>query len=144
MISYVIHHAETETAFPDYVMLLEITHPLRPQGIVGQLVESISTRPSDSLVTVHPLHYNFWRRDEFGEISSIQGSGDDPNVGMYQELMGICSIFTPALLETENPFGEQMDMVTIERFWATIDVRDDDGLWLAEQYLKRIKLDTEL
>ena len=119
-------------------MLLEITHPLRPPGIINQLVETTKNRKVDSLVTVHPVHYNFWKKNQNGDVSRIEGSGDNQEILIYQELIGICSIFRSNPFNKTNPFGEQIDMVPIERFWASIDVRNEDGLWLAERYLDKI------
>lgn len=124
---------------PNYLMLMEITHPLRPQGIIRQLVKAVQEHPVDSLVTVYPVHYNFWRQDERGQIIRMQGQGDNPKVKMHQEIAGVCSLFRPELLQSDSPFGEEIDMIPIERFWATIDVRDQEGLWLAEAYLKKIR-----
>jgi hypothetical protein len=124
----------------DYLMLLEITHPLRPKGIIDDLVESAGVQNADSLITCYPVHYNFWRRDGSGSMGRISGTGENAEVSLYEELTGICSLFRPRCLATDNPFGEQVDIVPIDRFWATVDVRDEDGCWLAEQYLKRLNI----
>ncbi len=123
---------------PDFVMLLEISHPLRPKGVIGQIAQAARQAEVDSLITCHPIHYNFWRRDEQGEMRRISGSGERADVALFQELTGICSLFSPRWLRSGNPFGERVDVVPIDRFWAAIDVRDADGLWLAERYLERI------
>ncbi len=121
----------------DYFMLIEITHPLRPKGIIDQMIAATKEQKVDSLITCHPVHYNFWRRNEQGRMGRIAGTGDQAHVALYQELTGIGSVFSASALVKGDPFGGHVDVVPIERFWATIDVRDDDGLWLAEQYLKR-------
>ena len=139
VLSHVLRHEKDRNTSPDYVMLLEITHPLRPPGIINQLVETTKKQTVDSLVTVHPVHYNFWKKNEDGDVNRIEGSGDNQGISIYQELIGICSIFRSDFFSIANPFGEQIDMVPIERFWATIDVRNEDGLWLAERYLDKIK-----
>lgn len=122
---------------PDFVMLLEITHPLRPKGIIDQVAAVPANGAVDSVVTCHPQHYNFWRREINGAMKRIAGPAEIDGVAMYQELTGICSLFSPNWLGTETPFGELVDVVPIARFWATIDVRDEDGLWLAQSYLER-------
>ncbi|MEQ8195399.1 MAG: hypothetical protein RIB59_13010 [Rhodospirillales bacterium] len=121
----------------DYFMLLEITHPLRPKGIIDQMIAAAEAQKVDSLITCHPVHYTFWRRDEHGRMGRIAGTGDRAQVALFQELTGIGSVFSAEALRGDDPFGGHVDVVPIERFWAAIDVRDDDGLWLAEQYLKR-------
>jgi len=138
VLSHVLSHEKDRNTSPDYVMLLEITHPLRPPGIISQLVENTKKQSVDSLVTVYPVHYSYWKKNETGEINRIEGSGDNKKILIYQELIGICSIFR-SNFSSSNPFGEQIDMVPIERFWASIDVRNEDGRWLAERYLDKIK-----
>lgn len=121
-----------------YGMLLETTHPLRPKGIIDQVAAAISQGESDSMITCHPVHYNFWRSRGDQPVARVPGSGEDVDVAMYQELLGICSAFSAKALAGENPFGERVDIVPIDRFWATIDVRDADGLWLAGTYLNHL------
>ncbi len=123
----------------DYWMLMEITHPLRPKSIADRLIEIIKKEPADSLITVHPVRYNFWLQNHRIGTERIVGGGEESEVQLFQELIGICSIFSTEYLGTGNPFGERVDMVPIEDYWSTIDVRDDDGLWLAQKYLERIK-----
>lgn len=136
----VLAHVSQNTApeaMPEYWMLLEITHPLRPPGIIDRLVDAITAQPADSLVTVHPVHYNYWRRDESGQIVRISGSGDSADSELYQEVVGVCSLFRPQFLGSGNPFGDKVDMVPIRDFWSIVDARDADGLWLAEACLNR-------
>lgn len=125
-----------ETA-PDNLMLLEITHPLRPKGIIDQMIEAVGGLDVDSLITCHRVNYNFWRQDETGAASRIRGAEGGGKISLYQELVGICSLFRTENLRTDTPFGDKVDIVPIDKFWATVDVRDEDGLWLAEQYLER-------
>lgn len=122
----------------DYYLLMEITHPLRPKALVSDILQALETDHADSLITCHRVHYNFWRRDAEGGMARIAGAGDRAEVAMFQELIGIGSLFRTETLLADNPFGDRIDIVPIDRFWATIDVRDEDGLWLAEIYLDRI------
>jgi hypothetical protein len=127
---------------PDYLLLMEITHPLRPKGIVDELIAVAAADRPDSLITCRPAHYNYWHRADDGPTTRIVGA-NEPNAGaLFQEMIGIGSVFRKETLLSDNRFGDRVDMAPIDRFWATIDVRDPDGLWLAEKYLERI--DTEL
>lgn len=137
VLAFVARSMGVQSQNPDFVMLLEITHPLRPKGIIDQVAAVPANGAVDSVVTCHPQHYNFWRREPDGVMKRIAGPGEVDGVAMYQELTGICSLFSPHWLGTETPFGEMVDVVPIDRFWAAIDVRDDDGLWLAQRYLER-------
>lgn len=122
----------------DKGMLLEITHPLRPKDILAQVAQVAESDEVDSVVTCRTARYNFWRRENDGPVTRLVGPAETSHVGMYQEMLGICSVFSIAALEDENPFGERVDIVPIDRFWSTIDVRDEDGVWLAETYLNRL------
>lgn len=122
---------------PDYLMLLEITHPLRPKNLLKQLVDAINANPVDSLVTTYPVSYNFWRQEENGSVERIEGHGDQPGVKFYQEMLGIGSMFSFRDLERSQPFGDSINLAPIGEFWATVDTRDADDLWLAEKLLER-------
>ncbi len=141
VMTFVAERATEAGDGPDYLMLLEITHPLRPAGIISEIVEAVRAQAPDSLVTCHRVHYNFWRRAGDGPVSRLAGAGDAAEVAMFQELLGIGSVFALRCLVSENPFGENVDIVPIDRFWAVIDVRDEDGLWLAQRYLERVGMD---
>ena len=67
VLSHVLSHEKDRNTSPDYVMLLEITHPLRPPGIIKQLVETTKNQTVDSLVTVYPVHYNFWKKNYYSK-----------------------------------------------------------------------------
>lgn len=138
VLAFVSRTLQSEGSGPDYLMLLEISHPFRPAGIISEIVAAGRAQRPDSLVTCRPVHYNFWRRRGGGPVERLAGAGDRAGVAMFQEMVGIGSLFSPRALLTDNPFGEQVDIVPIDRFWTAIDVRDADGLWLAERYLERI------
>lgn len=120
---------------PDYMMLLEITHPLRPVNIISQIMNIIKTRPADSIFTARAVHYNIWRPDSDGLVRVHGGTEAE---AIYEEMIGICSLFSPHWLATDTPFGEEVDVAPIDRFWAAIDVRDDDTCWVAEQYIRNL------
>lgn len=122
----------------DYLMLLEITHPLRPRGIVDELSRAVLNDQPDSLITCHQVLYNFWRKGAEGGMERVRGAGEPGAAPLFQELIGIGSVFRSDLVQTANPFGDRVDVAPIDRFWATVDVRDEDGLWLAEKYLERV------
>ena len=132
------HIAETAPDGADYLMLLEMTHPLRPKGIIDELMRVVAADRPDSLITCHRADYNYWRGSADGAMERVIGSGETGGTALYQELTGIGSIFRADLLGGPNPFGEKVDMAPIDRFWATVDIRDEDGLSLAERYLERI------
>ena len=56
-------------------------------------------------------------------------------MSMYQEMIGMGSLFRPALLKSADPYGLKVGIVPIKRLEGLVDARDEDGLWLAEQYL---------
>jgi hypothetical protein len=140
VLAFVADWLQGQNVSSDYLMLLEISHPLRPKDIIDDMVSGAEGQDVDSLITCHPVHYNFWRRDQAGRMSRISGAGESADVALYEELTGICSLFRPRCLVGETPFGDLVDIVPIDRFWAAIDVRDEDGCWLAEQYLNRLNI----
>ena len=95
----------------------------------------LKDQPADSIFTARAVHYNFWKPGSAG-LERITGDGDDEHI--LEEMIGICSLFSPRFLGSDNPFGEVVDVAPINRFWAAIDIRDDDTLWVAEQYLQKI------
>ena len=130
------HMEEIEGEF-DYLMLLEITHPLRPPKIADQIISLVRKQSSDSVFTARSVPYNIWRSNNEG-FSRIHGAARGEAI--FEEMIGICSLFSPRFLNTSKPFGDMVDVVPIDRFWAAIDVRDADSQWMAEQYYKRLNV----
>ncbi len=120
---------------PDYYMLLEITHPIRPDAIIDRMVEIVSNNTFDSVFTAYVGAYNYWYETEEGEFARVQVKAGHTRSPMYQEMIGLASLFRPALLKTDDPYGPKVGIVPIKRLEGLIDARDADGLWLAEQYL---------
>jgi CMP-N-acetylneuraminic acid synthetase len=135
VLGYVAKNIST-TFCSDYWMLLEQSHPLRPQGIIDEMISMLRKQPADSLLTVYPAHYNFWVQQTSG-IERMESAEENTELRVYQEMLGIGSLFKHANLLVGNPLGENIDMMPIKNFWATIDIRDDDTAWLAEAYLAR-------
>lgn len=120
---------------PDYYMLLEITHPVRPDAIIDRLIEIVSKTAVDSLFTAHVGSYNYWYETEEAGFARVQVKSGHTRSPMYQEMIGLASLFRPSLLKTDDPYGSKVGIVPIKRLEGLIDARDENGLWLAEQYL---------
>lgn len=122
---------------PDYYMLLEITHPVRPDAIIDRLIEIVAGNAYDSVFTAYVASYNYWYETEEGDFARVQVKSGHTRSPMYQEMIGLASLFRPALLKTDDPYGPKVGIVPIKRLEGLIDARDENGLWLAEQYLAR-------
>ena len=80
------HVVREEVVKPaDWTMLLEISHPLRTAALLSRIVACADGSEADSLVTVKPVHYNFWQQDSRG-ARRIVGSGDSPDRSLFREL----------------------------------------------------------
>ncbi len=136
----VLRHVADQQRFGEYdfLMLLEITHPLRPHGMIEEMAKIALAQAVDSLITVRPVRNNFWRREADGRIFRMEGTGDDSRVEMHKEILGVGSLFRVGALRGPGaPFGEKVDVAPIRKLWAEIDIRDDESLWFAERYLER-------
>lgn len=123
----------------DYWVLLEISHPLRPEGIIDEVILRMKDLQVDTLLTVSPLRYNIWIDSVDTGIEKIIGASEQSNVIIYQELLGIGSIFKQENLVSDDFFGDEIDIIPVEKFWSKIDLKNEDDIWLANAYLEKIK-----
>ena len=108
----------------DYFMLLEISHPDRPLDLLDSLVKTAEKRPADSHITVKPIKYNYWVQNNEKGSSRIVGGGENTNITIYQELLGIGSLFSKQSCLSAEPFGIEVNMIPLEGDWVEVDLRN--------------------
>lgn len=121
-----------EAAQPDYYLLAEITHALRPRTLIEQIVSIANRQPADTILTARAVRYPIWRPTPDG-MQRLDITPDQEAV--FEEMSGICSLFSPRWLLTDNHFGIKVDVVPTDRFWAVLDIRSEEVAAVAEQYL---------
>lgn len=137
VLGYVTARLSGEGYCPDYYMLLEITHPIRPRAIIDRLVDIAESRAFDSMFTAYVGAYNYWYETGSREFARVRVKAGRTRSPLYQEMIGLASLFRSELLQSDDPYGQKVGIVPIHGLEGLIDTREEEGLWLAEQYLQR-------
>lgn len=126
-------HEQGAGRSPRYYALLEITHPFRPRTLIEQVTAIAREHPADTILTARAVHYPIWRPNAMG-VERLSDEHDGER--LFEEMTGICSLFSPDCLVSENRFGDRVDVVPIDRFWAALDIRDEEVCRVAEAYTR--------
>ena len=114
------------------LVLLEITHPLRPENFINQLVNTAYDLHADTLITCHKLNYNIWIDSNNNLVEQLKVADSFDSLRLYQEMLGIGSVFMKHCLESDDPFAYKVHLLPIASLWSTIDVRNLMALEVAE------------
>ena len=109
---------------PDCWMLLEISHPIRPAGFIDQIIKMAINNPADAHVAVKKIKYNYWLTKGEGGTERIVAGGEDPGTYLYQELVGLGSLFAHDALISDDPFGSKTNLMPVDHLGVDIDIRD--------------------
>lgn len=107
----------------DYFMLLEISHPDRPRALLDRLIETAENTPADSHITVKPIKYNYWVKHNESGTSRIVGGGENTDISVYQELLGIGSLFRAQVCSSGDVLGGEVNMIPLDGDWVDVDIR---------------------
>ena len=123
VLQYVAQHIESIYDV-NYLMLLEISHPDRPNGLLDNIIETAKKTPADSHITVKLIKYNYWVQNNEEGSSRIIGGGENSNISIYRELLGIGSLFSTQTCLSEEPIGNNVNMIPLNGDWVDIDIRN--------------------
>ena len=132
---------EQEGYRPGIVMTLETSHPVRPPGLLEEVIGVLQEQQMDSVFTVHEERHAFWHVDEYGELSPISDEQSTPRAlrrPLYREMTGLALACRATLLLKEGRrIGARIGIVPLREPFALVDTQDPYGRDLAEFILGR-------
>lgn len=144
-IEAVLQHAidwlEAEGDAIDVVAPLEMSHPIRPPGVVEQVVQMVQDDSFDSVFAALEIRAALWSFNDYGELRPLPGvSGDTRTTRqpVYRELAGLASAVRVSVLRSGAHLGGRVGIVPIRDVGALVDTQDDAGLELARRLLERV------
>ena len=124
VLTYLIKNYEYKPDGLDKFAYFEITHAYRPKGFIKQIIKMAEKNDFDSIITTRKVNYNIWTKNNKNAFQRIKPLFEKEDGFHYEELLGICSIFKIRNFLNENPFGNQVSVISIDNFWSGIDIRD--------------------
>jgi len=131
---------ENEQYRADVVVLLEMTHPLRPEGLIDQVIELLIEQGLDSVFTAFVEQHNFWIFGENGRLERVVRMGSLPRHlkrPIYKEMGGLVTATRAKFVRVGKRLGQNVGLVPIRDLYAMVDTQDPDGLFLAEAILNK-------
>lgn len=143
-LGHVLQHAirwldEHGTEPLDLVALLEITHPVRPSGLIDRVIEVVVNEQLDCAFGAREERHEFWTIDEDGNLTRVRSSEDTPRNAlppMYKEMGGLVTIMRPDVARAGYRLGERVGVVPVRDLGSLVDLHDEDGVRLAELLLR--------
>lgn len=118
----------------DIVVTMEITHPFRPKGLVGQMVKLLQDHDFDTVFTGIKEKDSFWKEED-GALRRIdEESLRKERAPMYRELLGVGCATKAALIKEGIRVGRNVGIVPVSGP-AAIEVKSEKDLKLAA-YMK--------
>lgn len=124
---------EKENYKADIVVLLEINHPFRKEGLLDKMIETMEEKDFDTVFVVFEEHDAFWRFKN-GELVRIsEAKTRKERKPTYRELGGLGCATKTEIVKKGKRLGEKIGIVPVRDKLSKIDIRNKDDLWLAEK-----------
>jgi CMP-N-acetylneuraminic acid synthetase len=118
--------AHSASNFLTNLMLMEITHPLRPPSLIDELIKTAERTSASALVPCKPSKYTYWRQKAHDiPVERLKGTGECPEIVMWREVLGLGAVFSLKALLDETHFTENVVLIPIDEGWAAIDATED-------------------
>jgi len=133
---------ENQGYVADVVILLEITHPIREEGLIDQVIQTLLENDLDSVFVAHEERHSFWTPDAHGALVKIGEEAYMPRhlrKPIYREMSGLACATRAEFVRGGSRLGLRVGLVPIHGLGTIADTHDENGVWLAEQILKTLK-----
>jgi CMP-N-acetylneuraminic acid synthetase len=125
---------ENEGYVTQVVTLLEITHPIREEGLIDQVLQVLLDQELDSVFAAVEERQDFWQMDRHGSLVRIGDTEDRPRQSkppLYREMGGIVTATRASCIREGRRLGRRVGLIPLRSLSARVDTRDEVGLFLA-------------
>lgn len=123
----------------DLVVLLEITHPVRPAGLIDKVIEIVLSEDLDSAFAAREERHAFWTFDADGNLNRVRPSDEVPRDTLrplYKEMGGLVTVTRAEVVRQGQRLGDRIGVLPVRDLSSLVDLRDEDGRSLAELLLQ--------
>ncbi len=140
---------KNEKSTPDYIVLMECTHPLRPKGLISKIIDIASKGSFDSVFPAMEEHASFWHMDDHNVPQRVLLAGEKElmtrNIRkpFYRELLGLGMITKTKFIKEGRLLGDVVGMVPIRDISGVVDMDEPYGITLANSVIAAANQKTE-
>jgi len=126
---------------PDYVVLLEASHPLRRKGLLKEIILAAIKNNLDSAFPAFEENGNYWYLSEDDIPCRIILPGTDEltikahRKPFYREVNGLGLLTKPEIIRGGRLLGDAVGMIPIREISGIIDLDQPHGLMLARSIM---------
>ena len=130
----------------EIVVLLEVTHPLRPAGLIDEVIDILIREGLDTVFVAREERHEFWTFDASGELNRVGEQGglrqDDSlpretKRPLYKEMGGLATAIRASVIREGRRLGDRVGLVPLRDATSLVDLHDEDGMRLAEALVQR-------
>ena len=124
---------EEQEVIPDVLVMLETTFPLRDPAILDRLILQYVDGGFDTVIPARVEYNSCWMEEE-GMYRRVDAGhiAREFKQPFYTGLKGLCCVCSPATVRKGELFGDNVGLYKLEEAVATIEVRSDADVFVAE------------
>ena len=130
----------------DVVVLMEVTHPLRPDGLIAEVIDILIRENLDTVFVAREERHEFWTFDAKGELVRVgeqEGIRKDDYLPreakkpLYKEMGGLATAMKTSVIRRGRRLGDRVGLMPLRDATSLVDLHDEDGMRLAEALLQK-------
>lgn len=141
----VLQHCVSELAAareePSIIVLLEVTHPVRPPGLIDSVIEAMRSEGLDTVFTAFESRHTYWQVAENGELTRVQNESENAPQAqrspLFGQIQGLVCATTIATVRSGSVIGKRVAVVPVRGLLGFVDAKKEEGLRLAEFLIQR-------
>jgi N-acylneuraminate cytidylyltransferase len=140
VLQHALHWLEAHEGYrPDLVVLLEITHPLRPSGLIDRAVDVVAHEGMDSAFVAREERHGFWFLNAHGQLERVH-DGEEASRRqrrpLYKEMGGMVTVTRAELIRAGKRLGDKVGLVPVRDASSMVDLHDEGGFRVAQALLR--------
>jgi len=125
---YTLEQLEDDGRYPDLVVTADITHPLRPAGLIDDIIVHLVRNGYDTVVPVYPEYRPSWVGQD-GELQQLNEATQRLDRNPVQiGLFSLGTVMYPHVLRQEDRLASDFGIYEMENPLATIEIRERQDL----------------
>lgn len=128
VVQHTLDWMENENFFSDYVVLAEITHCFRPEGLIDRCIAKATEMGLDTVVASAPEYRPVWWRDQndYRRLDDPVRRRDDREP-VYIGLPAVCCVTRPSLIREGKRVGTRLGIIELEDVLASLEIRNQNS-----------------
>lgn len=137
VLQYSLEQLEAQAVYPDLVVLMEITFPFRPPGLLDDMIAQIARGGYDTVVAAKAENRAVWTDRDGAMVQLVEGlTPRQFKAPTFIELRGVGCVTHPEFIRQGVLYGPRMGIFELEHPYAHLEVRGDHEVQLAGRLIE--------